>query len=99
MSTVNVVTNDKLILSPTISRHAPLVGGDLPVTHCPKATATPPPPLLAPPVEIISRIIEIGAEDSKASGDTRFPVLISHTCTRLRDIVLSTPLLWTDINF
>lgn len=24
---------------------------------------------------------------------------MSHTCTRLRDIVLSTPLLWTDINF
>lgn len=99
MSTVNVVTNDKLLLSPTFSRHIPLVGANHAAPHCPSATATPPPPFLAPPVEIISRIIELGAEDSKASGDSRFPVLVSHTCTRLRDIVLSTPLLWTDINF
>lgn len=99
MSTVNVVTNDKLLLSPTFSRHVPLVGGTHAVPHCPAATATPPPPFLAPPVEIISRIIEIGAQDSKAEGNARFALFLSHTCTRLRDIVLSTPLLWTDIEF
>lgn len=100
MSTVNVVTSDlKLQLSPTFSKHVPLVGGHQPIPHHEYPPVSPPPPFLAPPVEILSLIIEHGVEESKAVGDTRFPVLMSHTCTRLRDIVLSTPLLWTDINF
>lgn len=101
MSTVNVVAIDDLKsqLSQTYPRHVPSVGDSQAIAHCPAGTSSPPPPLLAPPVEIISRIIELGAQDSKSEGNSRFPILISHTCARLRDIVLSTPMLWTDIDF
>ncbi|KAG8885865.1 hypothetical protein FRB97_009027 [Tulasnella sp. 331] len=52
-----------------------------------------PSPMMRPPPEIISRIIELGSED----GQDGFPKLVSHISRWLRDVALGNPTLWSSI--